>query len=430
MFEAKKLDQLKLMYNVFNRIDTTIIFIINKMVPYIMMEGKAIVTAPQDKKDKDYPINFTKKLLTFKQEIDDLISVSFNQDMRFQRARDQAFMDFMNGNKKTPHFIAFYLDNEFKRGFKQITEEEQGKKLDSVVRLFCCLHGRDVFIAQYSNLLAQRLLDKTTLSDWAEEQMVNKLTIECGNNTVNKIKTMFEDMIKSKSLNNDFKTTRGGGSIIDGVDFSVEVLTSGHWPYQDIPTCKIPPVMGKIQQVFQNFYTKKFSSRKLHWLFSHGNLQIQTNYLAKKYLVQVNVYQAVILSLFNEHQSLTFSEIKEKCQLEQQDMMDALLKLCSPNSKVLLKDNQKKPQFEPSENIQVNDKFQSNSIRVNLVPQISMNKIQQGGGKAAGIDDLDKEVAKERQHVIDAVTVRIMKMRKTEKANDLMAEIIRQIKIF
>lgn len=128
MFEAKKLDQLKLMYNVFNRIDTTIIFIINKMVPYIMMEGKAIVTAPQDKKDKDYPINFTKKLLTFKQEIDDLISVSFNQDMRFQRARDQAFMDFMNGNKKTPHFIAFYLDNEFKRGFKQITEEEQGKK--------------------------------------------------------------------------------------------------------------------------------------------------------------------------------------------------------------------------------------------------------------------------------------------------------------
>ena len=89
--------------------------------------------------------------------------------MRFQRARDQAFMDFMNANNKTPHFIAFYLDNELKRGFKQITEDEQGKKLDAVVRLFCCLHGRDVFISQYSNLLAQRLLDKTALSDWAEE---------------------------------------------------------------------------------------------------------------------------------------------------------------------------------------------------------------------------------------------------------------------
>lgn len=43
----------------------------------------------------------------------------------------------------------------------------------------------------------------------------------------------------------------------------------------------------------------------------------------------------------------------------------------------------------------------------------------------AGIDDLDKEVAKERQHVIDAVTVRIMKMRKTEKNTELLSEIIR-----
>jgi len=127
--------------------------------------------------------------------------------MRFQKARDQTFMDFMNCNKKTPHHIAFFLDHEFRKGFKQVTEEEQGKRLEAVVRLFCCLHGRDVFISQYSNLLAQRLLDKTTLSDWAEEQMVNKLTIECGNNTVNKIKTMFEDMIKSKQLNSDFKSS-------------------------------------------------------------------------------------------------------------------------------------------------------------------------------------------------------------------------------
>jgi len=141
--------------------------------------------------------------------------------------------------------------------------------------------------------------------------MVNKLTIECGNNTVNKIKTMFEDMIKSKNLNNDFKTARGGVSVVDGVEFSVEVLTSGHWPYQEIPKCKIPPVMGKIQSVFQQFYSKKFSSRKLHWLFSHGNLQMQTNYLAKKYIMQVNVYQASILSLFNENQVLTYAQIKE-----------------------------------------------------------------------------------------------------------------------
>ena len=71
----------------------------------------------------------------------------------------------MNECDKSPHFIAFYCDNEFRRGLKQISEEEIEQRLDAVVRLFCCLHGRDAFIASYTNLLAQRLLNKTSVSN-------------------------------------------------------------------------------------------------------------------------------------------------------------------------------------------------------------------------------------------------------------------------
>ena len=79
-----------------------------------------------------------------------------------------------------------------------MTDDEIDKRLDAVVRLFCCLHGRDIFIASFTNLLAQRLLNKTSVSSQAEELMINKLQVECGHNTVNKIKTMFEDMLKSE----------------------------------------------------------------------------------------------------------------------------------------------------------------------------------------------------------------------------------------
>jgi len=79
-----------------------------------------------------------------------------------------------------------------------LTDDEIDKRLDAVVRLFCCLHGRDIFIASFTNLLAQRLLNKTSVSSQAEELMINKLQVECGHNTVNKIKTMFEDMLKSE----------------------------------------------------------------------------------------------------------------------------------------------------------------------------------------------------------------------------------------
>lgn len=97
----------------------------------------------------------------------------------------------MNQCDKTPHHIAFYCDNEQKKGLKQLSDTEIEKRLDAIVRLFCCLHGRDTFMASYTNLLALRLLNSTSVSNEAEELMIKKLQVECGHNTVNRIKTMF-----------------------------------------------------------------------------------------------------------------------------------------------------------------------------------------------------------------------------------------------
>lgn len=64
---------------------------------------------------------------------------------------------------------------------------ETEARLDALLRLFCCLHGRDIFIKAYTKFLASRLLNKTFLSNDAEELMLQKLKVECGHNTVNKI---------------------------------------------------------------------------------------------------------------------------------------------------------------------------------------------------------------------------------------------------
>jgi hypothetical protein len=49
----------------------------------------------------------------------------------------------MNEESKSPHFIAIFTDNEFKKGLKQLNQEEIDLRLEAIVRLFCCLHGRD-----------------------------------------------------------------------------------------------------------------------------------------------------------------------------------------------------------------------------------------------------------------------------------------------
>jgi len=50
------------------------------MDPFIMQEGKKIITNEELRKD---PIKFTIKLLDLKAEMDQIISQAFNNDMRF-----------------------------------------------------------------------------------------------------------------------------------------------------------------------------------------------------------------------------------------------------------------------------------------------------------------------------------------------------------
>lgn len=99
MFDNRKIDQLSLMYSVFLRVETTLKFMIQKMDPFIMQEGHKIIKNEELCKE---PIKFTTKLLELKEEIDTIIAQAFNNDMRFQKARDIAFQNFMNDFERTP----------------------------------------------------------------------------------------------------------------------------------------------------------------------------------------------------------------------------------------------------------------------------------------------------------------------------------------
>lgn len=88
MFQHSKLDELGLMFRVFKRVDTTLKYIIQKMSPYIEDRGKKIVEDEALLKD---PIEFTKKLLELKSEMDKMVETSFLNDIRFQKNRDNSF---------------------------------------------------------------------------------------------------------------------------------------------------------------------------------------------------------------------------------------------------------------------------------------------------------------------------------------------------
>ncbi len=80
MFVHKRLDELALMFRIFKRVESSLKYILQKMGPYIEGRGEKIVKDINLQKD---PIEFTKKLLELKQEMDEMVEKSFQNDIRF-----------------------------------------------------------------------------------------------------------------------------------------------------------------------------------------------------------------------------------------------------------------------------------------------------------------------------------------------------------
>lgn len=78
-----------------------------------------------------------------------MIEQSFSNNIKFEKGRDSSFQNFMNQNASTPASIANYTDRELKQSIQGLSNEEVDSRLSAIVRLFCCLHGRDVYVKSY-----------------------------------------------------------------------------------------------------------------------------------------------------------------------------------------------------------------------------------------------------------------------------------------
>jgi hypothetical protein len=426
MLKNKKLDELTRMYQLYSRVDGTLKYMLLEMSPYVESRGMTLIQDEELLKD---PVKFTSKLLELKKEMDEIVMTCFNNDPKFNQNRDKAFLNFMNKFSETPQYMAEYCDHLFKSGIKGMSENEIEDNLDAVIRLFRCLHNRDIFIKAYTKHQASRLLNKTSLNTDAEQSMISKLKIESGFNTIQKLSRMFTDMDLSKTTMDDFRKKNGGSNVFKGVEINVDILTSGIWPEQMVHPCKLPGELSNVAQKFNMFYKDKHSGRHLTWLYNSCNALIDTTFLPKTYTLTVSCYQAVILMLFNHNQCLTVSEVKEKSGLPEQELTRQLKQLCNPKMRLIAKEKPKVPKFTPDEKLEVNKAFKHSIVRVNFIPKATHKK--KDLSKKTDFDKgVEEEIKAERDMVLDAMIVRIMKARKKERHTELMNECIKQVTLF
>jgi hypothetical protein len=84
--------------------------------------------------------------LKLKKEADELVKISFQNDIEFKKCRDESFHTFMNKKEKTTFAIAAYCNKLFVKLLKGVSDEEVNDMLDGVEGLFQCLTARDLFL--------------------------------------------------------------------------------------------------------------------------------------------------------------------------------------------------------------------------------------------------------------------------------------------
>lgn len=347
------------------------------------------------------------ELLDFKTKLDTILSVSFQNNQEFQYALKRAFESFINRRQNKPaEFVAKFIDKQLRRGMnKSISEDELEQILDSTITIFRFIHGKDVFEAFYKKDLAKRLLLNKSSSEDAEILVVSKLKLECGPAFTNKIEGMFKDIELSRDVMQRYSQWRKEQDSLSSstcpesssapinptetpFEMMAHVLTTSCWPEYAPVDIKLDDKIIKEQEMFQNFYfgISGNNGRKLSWINSFAHCILGARFKNGRKELAVSAFQAVVLTLFNKKETISYSEIKEMSGICDSELKRTLLSLISgktKESRLLLKKS-KGREIGDNDFFRINKDFQSKFFRVKI------NSIQAKESKEENVRTNDK----------------------------------------
>ena len=424
LLEQGRLDDLKRLYALAARV-ARVPEVRTAFSAYCRAKAAAIVG---DRDDEEKDKVFVASLIGFRAEMERVVRACFGD--AFHPALKASIEAAVNARENRPaELVARFLDARLKSGAKGAgSEAELERELDRVMVLFKSIHGKDVFEAFYKKDLAKRLLLERISSMDLELSMVARLKTECGAQFTSKLEGMFRDMELARELNTAFAASKHAQGL--GLDASIQVLTSAHWPTYVAMPASLPPELARAAQAFEAFYAAKYSqNRRLQWHHSLSRCQLRAAFPKGRKELEVSVVQAIVLLLFNAvaggeggaaDAGLPFLRIKALSGVEDGELRRTLQSLALGQHRVLRKARTGRD-IEDGDVFHFNGAFEAQLLRVKI-NQIQIKETQKE------VDDTNERVLQDRQYQVDAAIVRILKSRKQLAKQVLLAELFAQLR--